>query len=179
MALALDDLELGLIASGVLPGIRGVSDVGPEYRNPYDLPLVIGDDIFDATGALCYVDNARVWRFRLSDNSSLLRIGKDAWLYPQPQQTHCFLAGPATRADIVIDLSRYRFGQEIYLENILPQQDPRPLPNLRGTVRVPLPCGRARESGHDVPVRPTRSGDGEHDAAAVVSVNRGVCRWRF
>ena len=184
MALALDDLELGLIGSGVLPGIRGVSDVGPEYRNPYDLPLVIRDDIFDATGALRYVDNshngylgnvarvngqaypflrverrkyrfrvlvasnARVWRFRLSDNSSFLRIGKDAWLFPRPQQTQCFLAGPATRADIVIDFSRYRPGQEIFLENILPQKDPRgpgdKLEDVNGTTVVGTPPYRHR-----------------------------------
>lgn len=184
MALALDDLELGLIATGVLPGIRGVSDVGPEYRNPYDLPLVIRDDIFDATGALRYTSNAhngylgnvarvngqaypflkverrkyrlrvlvasnaRVWRFRLSDNSSFLRIGKDAWLYPQPQETQCFLAGPATRADLIVDFSRYRPGQEIYLENILPQQDPRgpggTLEAVNGTTVVGTPPFRHR-----------------------------------
>jgi len=161
MALTLDDLELGLISGGVLPGIRGVSDVGPEYRNPYDLPLVIRDDIFDSSGALRYTSNAhngylgnvarvngqaypylkverrkyrfrvlvasnaRVWQFRLSDSSTFLRIGKDAFLYPRPQQTQCFLAGPATRADLIVDFSKYRVGEEIYLENILPQQDPR------------------------------------------------------
>ena len=184
VGLALDDLELGLISAGVLPGIRGISDVGPEYRNPYDLPLVIRDDIFDSTGALCYTSNAhngylgnvarvngqaypylkverrkyrfrvlgasnaRVWQFRLSDNSSFLRIGKDCWLFPKPQETQCFLAGPATRADIVIDFSRYRVGQEIYLENILPQQDPRgpggTLEAVNGTTVVGTPPFRHR-----------------------------------
>jgi len=184
MALSLDDLELGLISSGVLPGIRGVSDVGPEYRNPYDLPLVIRDDIFDSTGALRYASNdfngylgnvarvngqaypfmrverrkyrlrvlvasnARVWRFRLSDNSAFLRIGKDSFLYPRPQQTQCFLAGPATRADLIVDFSKYRVGQEIYLENILPQQDPRgpggTLEDVNGTTVAGTPPFRHR-----------------------------------
>ena len=184
MALALDDLELGLISGGVLPGIRGVSDVGPEYRNPYDLPLVIRDDIFDSSGALRYTNNdyngylgnvarvngqaypvmrverrkyrfrvlvagnARVWRFRLSDNSTFLRIGKDSFLYPRPQQTQCFLAGPATRADLIVDFSKYRVGQEIYLENILPQQDPRgpggTLEDANGTTVTGTPPFRHR-----------------------------------
>lgn len=156
-----DDLELSLISSGVLPGIRGVSDQGPAYRNPYDLPIVIRDDIFDTAGQVKYTNNgwngylgnvvrvnglaypylnvearkyrfrvltagnSRFWRFRLSDGSSFLRLGKDAWLFPKPQETQCWLAGPAHRADIVIDFSKYAPGTVVYLENILPQQDPR------------------------------------------------------
>jgi len=159
--LCLDDLETDLIRSGVLPGIRGTSDVGPEYRNPYDLPLVIRDDIFDTKGQLNYTSNghngylgnvarvnglaypymqvearkyrfrvlnasnARVWRLRLSNNAPYLRIGKDAWLFPKPQQTQSILLAIATRADIVVDFSKYRPGTEIYLENILHQEDPR------------------------------------------------------
>ena len=127
----------------MLPGIRGVSDVGPEYRNPYDIPLVFQDRLFDPNGNVCYDgndhngylgnialvnakayphlkverrkyrfrclvgSNSRIWRFRLSDNSSFLRIAKDTWLFPKPQQTQCWLAGPATRADIVIDFAKY------------------------------------------------------------------------
>lgn len=156
-----DDLELNLIRGGVLPGIRGVSDVGPEYRNPYDIPLVFQDRLFDPNGNICYDgndhngylgnvllcnakaypylkverrkyrfrvlvgSNSRFWRFRMSDNSTFLRIGKDAWLFPQAQQTQCFLAGPATRADIIVDFSKYKAGQEVFLENILQQEDPR------------------------------------------------------
>jgi len=180
VALALDDLEADLIRSGVLPGIRGVSDVGPEYRNPYDLPLVIRDDIFDTKGQLQYTSNghngfignvvrvnglaypympvekrkyrfrvliasnARIWRLRLSNNEPFLRIGKDAWLFPKPQETQCFLGAPATRADIVIDFSKYRPGTEIYLENILPQEDPRgpdsTLEDENGTVAPTTPA---------------------------------------
>ena len=161
MCLALDDLETNLIRTGVLPGIRGVSDVGPEFRNPYDLPLVIRDDIFNTQGQLAYASNdhngylgnvarvnglaypfmnvearkyrfrvlcasnARVWRLRLSDNSSFLRLGKDAWMFPKPQQVQAFLGYPAHRADIVIDFSKYKPGTKVYLENILPQMDPR------------------------------------------------------
>jgi len=161
MNMCLDDLELGLITSGVLPGIKGVSDVGPEYRNPYDLPLVFRDDIFDTAGQLAYTNNghngylgnvirvngkpypymnvearkyrfrcltagnSRVWRLRLSDNSTFMRLGKDAWMFPKPQQTQAWLGHPAHRADIVIDFSKYKPGTEVYIENILPQMDPR------------------------------------------------------
>lgn len=161
MCLALDDLEKDLITNGVLPGIRGVSDVGPKYENPYDIPLMLMDRLFDPNGNVCYdgndhngylgnvvlcngkaypymrverrkyrfrvllASNSRIWRCRLSDNSSFLRLGKDSWLFPKPQETQAFLGGPATRADIVIDFSKYRPGDEIYLENILDQQDPR------------------------------------------------------
>lgn len=184
MAIGLDDLEIDLLRSGVLPGIRGMSDVGPEYRNPYDLPLVIRDDIFDTRGQLQYTSNghngylgnvvrvnglaypylnvearkyrfrvlfasnARIWRLRLSDNSSFLRIGKDAWMFPRPQETQCFLGAPATRADIVVDFSKYRPGTVVYLENILPQEDPRgpdsKLEDENGTVVSGVPAYRHR-----------------------------------
>jgi FtsP/CotA-like multicopper oxidase with cupredoxin domain len=208
MCLALDDLELGLISSGVLPGIRGVSDVGPEYRNPYDLPLVIRDDIFDSTGAIRYTtnelngylgnvarvngqaypfmrverrkyrfrvlvaSNARVWRFRLSDNSTFLRIGKDFSLFPRPQTTQCFLAGPATRADVVIDFSKYRVGQEIFLENILPQKDPRgpgdKLEDVNGTTVTGTPPFRHRVLRFVVGERDTRFPDASITATSTL-----------
>jgi FtsP/CotA-like multicopper oxidase with cupredoxin domain len=52
-----DDLELNLIREGILPGIRGVSDVGPAYENPYDMYLVIGDRVFTKEGAIWYDSN--------------------------------------------------------------------------------------------------------------------------
>jgi FtsP/CotA-like multicopper oxidase with cupredoxin domain len=185
-----------LISSGVLPGIKGVSDVGPEYRNPYDLPLVIRDDLFDTSGQLVYnssghngylgnvtrvngkaypflkvearkyrfrvlvASNARIFRFRLSDNSPFLRISKDAWLFPKPQQTQCFLAGPALRADIIVDFSKYKPGTEIYLENILPQMDPRgptsKLESENGTTVTGVPAYRHRVLKFIVGARDTR-----------------------
>jgi FtsP/CotA-like multicopper oxidase with cupredoxin domain len=52
-----DDLELNLIREGILPGIRGVSDTGPAYENPYDMFLVIGDRVFTKEGAIWYDSN--------------------------------------------------------------------------------------------------------------------------
>ena len=53
-----DDLELALIKRGVLPGIRGLSDVGPEYRNPYDEYLSFTDRVFTQTGEAWYDSNS-------------------------------------------------------------------------------------------------------------------------
>lgn len=88
-----DDLELNLIREGVLPGIRGTSDIGPAYENPYDMYLAIGDKVFHSSGAIWYDSNnhngyignvetvngkayprlrveARKYRFRLLGSSS-------------------------------------------------------------------------------------------------------------
>lgn len=206
VALALDDLETALISSGVLPGIRGMSDVSPEYRNPYDLPLVIRDDIFDTKGQIHYTSNAhngfigniarvnglaypfmqvearkyrfrvlcasnaRIWRLRLSNNAPFLRIGKDTWLFPKPQETQCVLLAPATRADIVVDFSKYRPGTEIYLENILPQEDPRgpdsKLEDENGTVAPTAPAWRHRILKFVVGPRDTRFPDASINLAS-------------
>jgi FtsP/CotA-like multicopper oxidase with cupredoxin domain len=161
MCIGLDDLEKNLITTGVLPGIPGVSDVGPKYDNPYDIPLMFLDRLFDPSGNICYdgndhdgylgnvvlcngkaypflkverrkyrfrvllCGNSRIWRLRLSDNSTFLRLGKDAWLFPKPQEVQAFLGAPATRADIVIDFTKYKAGDEVYFENIIDQQNPR------------------------------------------------------
>lgn len=88
-----DDLELALIREGILPGIRGVSDTGPGYENPYDMYLAVGDKVFSPDGAIWYDSNnhdgyignvetingkayprlkveARKYRFRLLGSSS-------------------------------------------------------------------------------------------------------------
>lgn len=66
------------------------------------------------------------WRqIRLSDNSSFLRIGNDAFLFPKPQRTQSVLVSPGKRADIIVDFSKYRPGTKIYLENILLQTEGR------------------------------------------------------
>jgi len=55
---AFDDLELGLISTGVLPGIKGISDVGPYFDNPYDISLFCSDRVFHPTGDVWYDNNA-------------------------------------------------------------------------------------------------------------------------
>lgn len=156
-----DDLELGLITRGVLPGIKGKSDVGPEYYNPYDEYLSFTDRVFTQTGEAWYDSNshngyignvetvngraypkmtveARKYRFRLHGASTarwrrirladaagvtinFLHIGHDAWLFDTAQTTQSILVSPATRADVIIDFSKFKPGTKLYIENILDQ----------------------------------------------------------
>jgi FtsP/CotA-like multicopper oxidase with cupredoxin domain len=68
---------------------------------------------------------ARHRRYRLSNNSSFLRIANDAWLFPKPQRVQALCLSPGKRADVIIDFSKFRPGTVIYLENILPQENER------------------------------------------------------
>jgi hypothetical protein len=57
-----DDLECGLLATGVLPGLGVDSDFAakpgvPGFPNPYDVWLGFGDAVFHPTGALWYDSN--------------------------------------------------------------------------------------------------------------------------
>jgi FtsP/CotA-like multicopper oxidase with cupredoxin domain len=68
---------------------------------------------------------ARHRRIRLSDNSSMLRIGNDAWLFPRGQQVQAVGLSPGKRVDLIIDFSKYKPGTSVFLENILPQENER------------------------------------------------------
>jgi FtsP/CotA-like multicopper oxidase with cupredoxin domain len=161
-----DELECGLLTSGVLPGLGADSDIAakpgsPGFPNPYDIWLAFGDAVFHPSGAIWYDSNdhngylgnvetvngkaypflevearkyrfrmhgastARHRRYRLSNNSTFLRIANDAWLFPKPQRVQALCLSPGKRADIIIDFSKFRPGTVIYLENILPQENER------------------------------------------------------
>jgi FtsP/CotA-like multicopper oxidase with cupredoxin domain len=68
---------------------------------------------------------ARHRRIRLSDNSQMLRIGNDAWLFPKGQTVQAFGISPGKRVDVIIDFSRYKPGTQVFLENILEQTNER------------------------------------------------------
>jgi FtsP/CotA-like multicopper oxidase with cupredoxin domain len=68
---------------------------------------------------------ARHFRFRMSDNSTMLRIGNDAFLFPRGQVVQAVGMAPGKRVDVIIDFSKYQPGDQIYLENILHQEDER------------------------------------------------------
>jgi FtsP/CotA-like multicopper oxidase with cupredoxin domain len=68
---------------------------------------------------------ARHRRLRLSDSSTFLRIGNDAWLFPRGQEIQALTISPGKRADIIIDFSKYRPGTSVFLENILHQENER------------------------------------------------------
>lgn len=72
-----------------------------------------------------------------NDSKKVLRIGKDSWLYPMPQEVNDILLNMANRADVIVDFGRIyeEFVQkhpehagkkvELYLVNTMPQFDGR------------------------------------------------------
>ncbi len=72
---------------------------------------------------------ARFYNLQLSDNygrnPSFIGLGSDTWLYPQAIRQDSIMLTPAQRADVVIDFSKYKAGDVVYLENILEQTDGR------------------------------------------------------
>lgn len=125
-----------------------------------DVPLVIQDKTFDASGDLVYFQNpmgatngflgdtilsnmtyrpylnvtTRIYRFRIlnASNARIYRlafmnkltgmpfyiIGTDGGLLPAPQQaTEAFLS-PGERIDVVLDLSKTRVGETIWLKSL-------------------------------------------------------------
>ncbi len=171
------------------------------YFNPYDLPIVLQDRIFNTdTGQLVYDSNghngyiggtqlingapwpvyevksrkyrlrildgsnSRIYRLRFLDSQtfglqpnadgnlepatipettlennamSFLRIGKDSWLFPTPQEKKSLILNMANRADLVVDFKAWfeaaraagrlnaEGNAEYYLVNTMPQFDGR------------------------------------------------------
>ena len=65
--------------------------------------------------------NARFYNLRLSDGQPFIGIGKDSWLYPTAIPRSQLYLGNAERADVVVDFSKYKDGDVVYLENNLIQ----------------------------------------------------------
>lgn len=72
-----------------------------------------------------------------NESKNVLRIGKDSWLYPMPQEVNDILLNMANRADVIVDFGKIyeEFVQkhpehkgkkvELYLVNTMPQFDGR------------------------------------------------------
>lgn len=86
--------------------------------------------------------NARFYNLQLTDNKgdhpSFIGLGSDTWLYPQAIKRDTLFLSGAQRADVVVDFSKYKAGDVVYLDNILGQtsgrgpngtpDDPNPVP---------------------------------------------------
>jgi blue copper oxidase len=59
--------------------------------------------------------NARVYEFRLSDDSYFYQIATDAGLIERPVKLKSIVLSPAERAEIIIDFSKYGKGNKISL----------------------------------------------------------------
>ena len=68
---------------------------------------------------------ARIWHLSIQDENGVmqdhLRIGNDTWLLPKALRMTDFTIGPAQRADVVMDFSRYAPGTVLYLVNTAEQ----------------------------------------------------------
>jgi FtsP/CotA-like multicopper oxidase with cupredoxin domain len=145
--LAFDELELDLIARNVLPAERFdiplvVCDKkfnadGTIFFDPLDHNGYLGD-VHLANGKvqpyfkverrkyrfrILNGAGARVMELRLSNDQPFIRLGKDTWLYPEAIEEDRLLLGMANRADVIIDFTDA--PDEVFLENILPQDDAR------------------------------------------------------
>ena len=141
------DLELSLIAKNVLPGDpfdipvmiqdRRFNSDGTIFYDPLDHNGYLGD-VYCVNGKAfpkLHVQrrkyrfrflngcNARHIELRLSDSRSFLGLGTDSWLYPEAIVRETLLMSPAKRADVIIDFTNA--PSELYLENILRQEDGR------------------------------------------------------
>lgn len=57
--------------------------------------------------------NARVYEFRLSDNSSFYQIATDAGLIEKPVKLRSLVLSPGERAEIIVDFSKYNKSNKV------------------------------------------------------------------
>ncbi|MCS5635969.1 MAG: multicopper oxidase domain-containing protein [Myxococcota bacterium] len=69
--------------------------------------------------------NARVHELRLSTRQKIGIIGADSWLLPRCIEVESFEISAGMRHDVIVDFSGYKDGDEVYLENIMIQEDGR------------------------------------------------------
>lgn len=145
--LTYDDLELDLINRNVLPNDpydipivlqdRRFNSDGTIFFDPLDHNGYLGDVMVINGKAQPFFRverrkyrfrflngaNARVFEVRLSNGQPFIGLGKDTWLFPNAIERDTLLLGMANRADVVIDFTDA--PDEVFLENILPQDDGR------------------------------------------------------
>jgi spore coat protein A, manganese oxidase len=123
-------------------------------QGEFDVPLMVGDIMFDADGTMRYDDSStsglhgdvilvngkawpvmkvkrRVYRFRmlvtsisrsfrfvLSTGDPMHVVATDGGLMPRTRPVGFIRAGTAERYEVLIDFSKYRPGQRIFLNNL-------------------------------------------------------------
>ncbi len=68
---------------------------------------------------------ARFYQFALSSGLPMTVVGVDGNLLPAPVEVKNLMIVPAERMDVIIDFSKYKIGQSVFLNNILEQTDGR------------------------------------------------------
>jgi FtsP/CotA-like multicopper oxidase with cupredoxin domain len=148
--LQFDELEQGLCDNNVLPSAGGPCDIpiaikdfrfnadGTIWFDPLDHNGYLGD-VTTANGkAYPYFKvqrrkyrlrmlngcNARHIELRMSDGRPMCVLSNDSWLLPHAIEKDSVVMSPAKRHDIIVDFKEV-VGNEVYLENILVQDDGR------------------------------------------------------
>jgi FtsP/CotA-like multicopper oxidase with cupredoxin domain len=61
--------------------------------------------------------SARIYNLALSNGADFYVIGSDGGILPQPEKVKNLMVGTGERADILIDFSTMKVGEQIYLNN--------------------------------------------------------------
>jgi FtsP/CotA-like multicopper oxidase with cupredoxin domain len=69
--------------------------------------------------------NARNYQLRLSSGQAFTVFGADSWLFPEAAAVDDFELAMGQRHDVIIDFSDYPDNSEVFLENIMIQEDGR------------------------------------------------------
>jgi FtsP/CotA-like multicopper oxidase with cupredoxin domain len=145
--LVTDPVEEQLIAGGKLPAAdcdlplviqdRRFNADGSLFYDPFSHDGFLGD-VFLVNGRaqprlkvqrkkyrfrILNGSNARFYELRLSNGASFLQLSNDGWLLPQAVVRPTLLMASANRADVIVDFRNA--PNEVFLENILEQQDGR------------------------------------------------------
>ena len=59
--------------------------------------------------------SARIYNLALSNSDNFYIIGSDGGMLPAPEMVKSLLLAPGERADILIDFSKQKIGDEIFL----------------------------------------------------------------
>jgi len=164
----IDPRQLALESQGVIPPHRdkdnlgGPLDVGLAFQDQrfnadgtlfYDFLDHDGrlGDVFTVNGTvqpfhrverrkyrfrMLNASNARIYELRLSTRQKMAIIGADAWLLPHAVEVESFQLAQGQRHDVIIDFRDA--PNEVYLENILFQDDGRGAKEIDTSKRTPL-----------------------------------------
>jgi FtsP/CotA-like multicopper oxidase with cupredoxin domain len=149
--LVVDDRERFLESTNVIPTIGGPQDIGLAIADQqfngdgtirYDFLEHDGriGDVFTVNGVvqpyleverrkyrfrILNASNARVYELRLSNGRPFVVIGTDSWLLPEAIATPTVEIAAGERHDAIVDFRGLPNGTEVFLENILVQEDGR------------------------------------------------------
>ena len=205
-----DEREQLLADMGVIPAVGGPQDIGLALRDQqFNRDGTLHYDFLDHDGRLGNIftvnglvqprlkverrkyrfrflnaSNARMYELRLSTRQKMCIIGTDSWLLPRAIEVERFRLSIAQRHDVIIDFRNA--PDEVFLENILVQNDgrkpekldrSRPVPLLKFVVEgPPVPNDVSVEPG--TPLRPFVSiSEDEVTANRVFRFERALGAW--